>query len=401
MLDSPSQSPSTYQRPTIPPLRVLVAVASPANLARFDADQAWNHLCETLRPLLERGSIELLRVAPATEAVLRSCLDAGPWHVLHFIGHGRGQALAHYGAVVLENAEGRARGLNGRYFANTVRSSASLRLVVLQNAGDADTDFAPVCEALIGEGVSAAIATGPMSDRAQALFLAKLYSAILLQFDAQAALVEARHALAATGFDIQRLHLASRDPAATLFAGRPADCPKDRDVAPAPVPAPAAAAAGRGDGSAAAVELAMQLERKRAACEYDVFLCHNTADKPGVKRIGQWLKTQGILPWLDIWELPPGRAWQPILEKQIDSISTAAVFVGAAGVGPWQQQELYGFLGAFVSRQCPVIPVLLADAPVAPILPVFLRAMTWVDFRVEDPDPCRQLLWGITGQQPA
>jgi hypothetical protein len=48
----------------------------------------------------------------------------------------------------------------------------------------------------------------------------------------------------------------------------------------------------------------------------------------------------------------------------------------------------------------PVIPVLLPDAPDKPELPIFLKAMTWVDFRVQDPEPLSRLIWGITGQRP-
>ena len=60
--------------------------------------------------------------------------------------------------------------------------------------------------------------------------------------------------------------------------------------------------------------------------------------------------------------------------------------------------EVEAFLREFVSRSCPVIPVLLKDAPQKPALPLFLKGMTWVDFRVEDPEPMQRLLWGITGQ---
>ena len=134
--------------------------------------------------------------------------------------------------------------------------------------------------------------------------------------------------------------------------------------------------------------------------QFDVFLCHNSADKPQVKKIAEQLQQYDVKPWLDIWELPPGRSWQRLLEKQIEQISSAAVFVGENGFGPWQQQELYAFLSEFVSRDCPVIPVLLPNAPTKPELPVFLRQFTWVDFRISDPDPMYQLRWGITGKKP-
>jgi hypothetical protein len=35
-----------------------------------------------------------------------------------------------------------------------------------------------------------------------------------------------------------------------------------------------------------------------------------------------------------------------------------------------------------------------------PELPIFLKAMTYVDFRVSDPDPMARLEWGITGVRP-
>lgn len=80
-------------------------------------------------------------------------------------------------------------------------------------------------------------------------------------------------------------------------------------------------------------------------------------------------------------------------------IRSAVVFVGKGGLGPWQKSELHAFLSEFHDRKCPVIPALLPDAPVAPALPVFLRGMTWVDFRTQNPLPIDQLIWGITGER--
>jgi hypothetical protein len=156
----------------------------------------------------------------------------------------------------------------------------------------------------------------------------------------------------------------------------------------------------RAAAMAARLTASREIARKRAATEFDVFLCHNKIDKPAVREIADRLEERGILPWLDERELPPGQPWQPLLERQIANIKSAAVFVGAIGVGPWQKQELYGFLREFVSRRSAVIPVLLRDAPDAPELPLFLQAMTWVDFRAERPDPFAQLVWGITGTRP-
>ena len=85
------------------------------------------------------------------------------------------------------------------------------------------------------------------------------------------------------------------------------------------------------------------LNDKIKASEFDNFLCHNSIDKPEVKRIGESLKKRGILPWLDEWELRPGLPWQRLLERQIARIKSAAVFIGSEGVGPWQREELVQF----------------------------------------------------------
>ena len=134
---------------------------------------------------------------------------------------------------------------------------------------------------------------------------------------------------------------------------------------------------------------------------YDVFLCHNSEEKAEVKRIGLWLRARGIVPWLDEWELRPGLPWQGELESTIENISCAAVFVGSSGFGPWQTHEAEAFLREFVSRKCPVIPVVLKTCNQPPKLPSFLGGMTWVDFRKRKPNPYHQLHFGIKGVRPS
>jgi hypothetical protein len=133
---------------------------------------------------------------------------------------------------------------------------------------------------------------------------------------------------------------------------------------------------------------------------FDVFLCGNTVDKPAVREIAQELSKEGINPWLDIDQIKPGTSWQPTLGEQIESINSAAVFVGDAGLGPWQNQESQAFLNQFVKRGCPVIPVVLPSAKTEPELPWMFANLHCVDFRT-DSQPLQRLIWGITGQKPA
>lgn len=133
---------------------------------------------------------------------------------------------------------------------------------------------------------------------------------------------------------------------------------------------------------------------------FDVFLCYNQKDKAQVREIAKNLQQHGITPWLDEWELQPGLPWQRQLEQQIKQVKSAAVFVGASGIGPWQRREVETLLNEFVERGCPVIPVLLNGVLQKPDLPPFLLTMTWVDFRSQNSDPIAQLIWGITGHTP-
>lgn len=131
--------------------------------------------------------------------------------------------------------------------------------------------------------------------------------------------------------------------------------------------------------------------------EFDVFLCHNSADKTVIRSVFKELRRRGIRPWFDEEHLRPGFPWQDQLENTIPRIKSAAVFVGQNGQGPWQVMELKAFLMEFTRRACPVIPVILSNAPTIPQLPIFLQSFQWVDFRRSEPSPWDRLIWGITG----
>ncbi len=142
-----------------------------------------------------------------------------------------------------------------------------------------------------------------------------------------------------------------------------------------------------------------RLAGQRHAGAFDVFMCHNSKDKEAVKSIARQLMAQGIMPWLDEWELQPGRPWQQLLQEQIEQIGAAAVFISDAGLGPWQDHEQMAFLEEFVKRDSPVIPVVLAGCTGNPALPPLLRNFTWVDFRNPNSKPLNRLIWGITGMK--
>jgi hypothetical protein len=144
---------------------------------------------------------------------------------------------------------------------------------------------------------------------------------------------------------------------------------------------------------------ATRLKGKVETDDYDVFLCHNAKDKQQVMAIGERLKERGLLPWLDVWEIPPGTRWQKALARQLKSVRSAAVFLGAKGTGPWQDLEVEGLLQQLARRGRPIIPVILEGRKGRPRFPAFLDLWQVVDMRQADPDPFEQLVWGITGHK--
>ena len=140
---------------------------------------------------------------------------------------------------------------------------------------------------------------------------------------------------------------------------------------------------------------------KPAQSQCDDFISHNSKDKSLVHQIAKTLKSRGLNVWLDEWELVPGRPWQDALEEVIATTKSAAVLVGANGLGPWEVPEVRGCLSEFVKRKLPVIPVLLPGAPRGVELPLFLKQFQFVDLRAGiTEEELDRLVWGITGKKP-
>jgi hypothetical protein len=356
----------------------------------------WRSIAEAARA----EGLEAEWLAPvASENTLRARLAAADVRLVVLIGRGQSRGADHATIDLASSAGPEPRAVNVRHLAGLLAGAPGLEGIVLvgRDADAARPALAGFAARLVAHGAPAAMRWADAADvaRVRTWFaawrdghdwpsLAQLGGA-LLEHAGQLSSAAQSSAAAAYGDEP-----ATARPPAVAGVSAPAQA--------APPSARAAPSAPAPPSPAALVE--RLLESKRAEGRFDVFLCHNSADKPAVKAVARALRSRGVLPWLDEWELPPGQPWQPLLEKQIGQIRSAAVFVGLAGVGPWQEQEIYGFLREFVARRSAVIPVLLDNAPSAPDLPIFLRAMTYVDFRLREPDPMVRLEWGITGVRP-
>ena len=136
--------------------------------------------------------------------------------------------------------------------------------------------------------------------------------------------------------------------------------------------------------------------------QYDVFLSHNSADKPVVEQLALKLRKAGVSVFFDKWDLVPGERWQESLEKALEQSASCAVFLGSVGFGKWEEQEMRAALDRRAAMPgFRVIPVLLPGAKPED-LPPFLKAFTGqkLEFGPEEPEAFRRLLHGIRGEKP-
>ncbi|MBD2471441.1 toll/interleukin-1 receptor domain-containing protein [Nostoc sp. FACHB-145] len=136
--------------------------------------------------------------------------------------------------------------------------------------------------------------------------------------------------------------------------------------------------------------------------QFDVFLAHNTQDKPQVRAIALALKQRNIKSWIDEEQILPGRSFQDEIQQAIPLVKSAAIFIGSQGLGHWQSWELKAFIAECVENKIPVIPVLLPGVNNLPEDLLFLKQLRWVAFsnRVDDEAAINLLAWGITGEKP-
>jgi hypothetical protein len=157
------------------------------------------------------------------------------------------------------------------------------------------------------------------------------------------------------------------------------------------------------DEAAEEITAESTIKSKEAQGKYDVFLCHNSKDKAAVEEIAKRLKSVGIRPWLDKWDLAGGDTVADALEKAITSINCAAIFFGPADRGNWHLMEIRAYVEAWAKKQARLIPVILPDAPETPSLPIWLRQTLWVNMREwkkEGSDAFYNLVCSILGRPP-
>lgn len=135
---------------------------------------------------------------------------------------------------------------------------------------------------------------------------------------------------------------------------------------------------------------------------YDVFLSHNKADKPRVRRLAARLREANLRVWLDEWVIQPGDDIYLAVERGLEASRTMVLCLSPAALGSdWVGLERSTVLfrdPANAGRR--FIPLLLTDCK----LPDTLRRYRYVDLREQSDAALDELIAacrGTLGRTPA
>lgn len=192
------------RRPPIPRprrLRILAVAASPVNSPSLAMARERANLQAAWEGQEKRVEIVFLRRGGVEE--IRQALLAGPFHILHFMGHGSFDVESCEGMLLFERSDGAGQTFAGRHLAQLLHDFESLRLVVLnachtvEAVGRRGPDpFAGVASSLVMAGVPAVVAmSGPVSDLAAVAFSRTLYQRLAAGDSIEAAVTEGRLAI--------------------------------------------------------------------------------------------------------------------------------------------------------------------------------------------------------------
>jgi hypothetical protein len=192
------------------PLRLLVMISSPKDLAPLDVEAEWRRLHDALAELEAAGLVVVDRLRHASRSALRRQLRRSPYHVFHFIGHGGFDETNGEGVLALTDSDGSSRPIRSGELGVDLHDATTLRLAVLNACkgakGDSRDPYAGVAQSLIQQGLPAVIAMQfEVSDEAAIAFAHEFYAAVADGLRIDTAIGQARKAI----HDISRLEWAT------------------------------------------------------------------------------------------------------------------------------------------------------------------------------------------------
>jgi CHAT domain len=187
------------------PLRIAVTVSAPTDRAPIDATKEVDSLKAAIAPLVSAGLVRIDIAPNGTVATLAAMLRAAdiagnPFHVWHFIGHGR--YLEREGATYLtfESANGMPQMQSGFELGTLLSAHPALRIAILNACEGAraapEDSLTSVGAALVTRGLPAAVAMQfSITDAAAIRFADDFYRTLAEGGSIDAAVGDARRSI--------------------------------------------------------------------------------------------------------------------------------------------------------------------------------------------------------------
>ena len=177
------------------PLRVLVVISNPSDLAHLDVETEKKIIRKSLNPLILGGDVRLRICEHTTLDKFSEELNKEP-DIIHFIGHGYFDTDEQEAFLDFEYKDGTAHPVDSETIGNLLHDS-SAKMVILNNcegaASTMDNAFTGVAQNLIKCGIPVVVAMQlDMPDDAALLFSQAFYSTFITSHSVDMAVTEAR-----------------------------------------------------------------------------------------------------------------------------------------------------------------------------------------------------------------
>jgi len=119
-----------------------------------------------------------------------------------------------------------------------------------------------------------------------------------------------------------------------------------------------------------------------------IFISYSRSDGAFVDRLAEDLRNHGLATWRDTNEIAPGDNWEKAIEEGLRSAPVLLYVSSERGVqSEWMKTEALAVIG----RETRVIPLVIDDVG-ADRLPLFLKALQWIDFQSDYQSALQALL---------
>ncbi len=180
------------------PLKVLLVISTPTNLASLDAAGEEKLIRSALAKHIEAGNIELDVLQAATISNINQKLREKPYNVFHFTGHGVFDN--NKGSIALVDSNNKSKLLNDESFANFFLGDRHVDLVILNSCQGATVSSSQAMSGtapnLVRRGIPAVVAMQyTILDSTAKLFTDEFYRTLALGYPVDAAIQSTRNAI--------------------------------------------------------------------------------------------------------------------------------------------------------------------------------------------------------------